>query len=52
MSQTVKGYKAISKSLGHLQTMVRAIIHKWRKHDVVVNISKSGCHTKITPRTQ
>ena len=29
--QSGKGYKAISKALGLQQTMVRAIIHKWRK---------------------
>lgn len=45
----VKCYKAISKSLKCLETMVRVIIHKWRTHGLVVNISKSGCHTKVTP---
>ena len=48
ISQAAKGYKTISKkSLGHLQTMVRAIIHKRRKHDVVVNFAKSAMTLKL-----
>ncbi|XP_029370196.1 zinc finger MYM-type protein 4-like [Echeneis naucrates] len=52
MSQSGKGYKAISESLGLHRTTVRAIIHKWRKHGTVVNLPRSGRPTKITPRAQ
>lgn len=52
MYQSGKGYKAISKALGLQQTMVRAIIHKWRKLGTVVNLPRSGRPTKITPRAQ
>ena len=31
---------------------MRAILHKWRKHGTVVNLSRSGRPTKITPRVQ
>ncbi len=34
------------------QTMVRAIIHKWRTLGTVVNLPRSGRPTKITPREQ
>ncbi|KAK3522302.1 hypothetical protein QTP86_001995 [Hemibagrus guttatus] len=50
--QSGKGYKAISKALGLLQTTVRAIIYKWRKHGTVENLPRSGQTTKITPRAQ
>ncbi|KAK3546651.1 hypothetical protein QTP70_031429 [Hemibagrus guttatus] len=50
--QSGKGYKAISKALGLLQTTVRAIIYKWRKHGTVENLPRSGRLTKITPRAQ
>ena len=52
MYQSGKGYKAISKALGLQRTMVRAIIHKWRKLGTVVNLPRSGRPTKITPRAQ
>ncbi len=39
--QSGKGYKAISKALGLQRTMVRAIIHKWRKCGTVVNLPRS-----------
>ncbi len=52
MYQSGEGYKAISKALGLQQTTVRAIIHKWRKLVTVVNLPRSGCPTKITPRAQ
>ncbi len=45
-----KGYKAIYKALGLQRTTVRAIIHKWRKLGTVVNLSRSGWPTKITPQ--
>ncbi len=50
--QSGKGCKAISKALGLQWTMVRAIIHKWRKLVTVVNLPRSGRPTKITPRAQ
>ncbi len=43
------GYIAISKALGLQRTMVRAIIHKRRKLDTVVNLPRSGMPTKINP---
>ncbi len=52
MYQSGKGYKAISKALGLQRTMVRAIIHKWRKLGTVVNLPRSDWPTKITPRAQ
>ncbi len=52
MYQSGEGYKAISKALGLQRTMVRAIIHKWRKLGTVVNLPRSGRPTKITPRAQ
>ncbi len=52
MYQCGKGYKAISKALGLQRTLVRVIIHKWRKLGTVVNFSSSGRPTRITPRTQ
>ncbi len=52
MYQSGKGYKAISKALGLQRTMVRDIIHKWRKLVTVVNLPRSGQPTKITPRAQ
>ncbi len=52
MYQSGKGYKAMSKALGLQRTMVRAIIHKWRKLGTVVNLPRSGRPTKITPRAQ
>ncbi len=52
MSQSGKGYKAISKALGLQLTTVRAIIHKWRKLGTVVNLPRSARPTKITPRVQ
>ncbi len=52
MYQSGNGYKAISKALGLQQTMVRAIIHKWRKLGTVVNLPRSERPTKITPRAQ
>ncbi len=47
MYQSRKGYKAISKALGLQRTMVRAIIHKWRKLVTVVNLPEVAAY-KIT----
>lgn len=48
--QSGKGDKTISKAVGLQRTTVRAIIHKWRKLETVVNLPRSGQPTKITPR--
>lgn len=50
--QSGKGYKAISKALRLKRTTVRAIIHKWRIHDTVMSLPRSGRLTKMTPRVQ
>ncbi len=47
MYQSGKGYKAISTALELQRTMVRAIIHKWRKLGTVVNLPRSGRPTKL-----
>ncbi len=52
MCQAGKGYKAISKALGLQRTVVKAIIHKWRKLGIVVNLPWSDRPTKMTPRVQ
>ena len=48
--QSGKGYKAISKALGLQPTTVTAIIYKWRKHETVVNLPRSGQPKKMTSR--
>ncbi len=50
MYQSGKGYKAMSKAMGLQRTMVRAIIHKWRKLGTVVNLPRSDWPTKMTAR--
>ncbi|KAL0180774.1 hypothetical protein M9458_023180, partial [Cirrhinus mrigala] len=37
------GYKTIAKQLG-------AIIRKWKKHKITVNLPRSGAPCKIPPR--
>ncbi|KAI1888760.1 hypothetical protein AGOR_G00172040 [Albula goreensis] len=44
-----KGYKAISKALGLPRTTVRAILCKWRKFGIVVNLPRSGRPAEISP---
>ena len=44
------GYKKISKQLGEKLTTVGAIIRKWKKHQVTVNLPRSGAPRKILPR--
>ena len=44
------GYKKISKQLGEKLTTVGAIIRKWKKHKVTVNLPRSGAPRKISPR--
>ncbi len=44
------GYKTIAKQLGEKVTTVGAIIHKWKKHKITVNLPWSGAPCKISPR--
>ena len=44
------GYKKISKQLGEKLTTVGAIIRKWKKYKVTVNLPWSGAPRKILPR--
>ncbi len=44
------GYKTIAKQLGERVTRVGAIIHKWKKHKIIVNLPRSGAPCKISPR--
>ena len=44
------GYKKISKQLGEKLTTVGAIIRKWKKHKITVNLPRSGAPCKISPR--
>ncbi len=44
------GYKTIAKQLGEKETTVGVIIHKWKKHNITVNLTRSGAPCKISPR--
>ncbi len=44
------GYKTIAKQLGEKVTTVGAIIRKWKKHKITVNLPQSGAPSKIKPR--
>ncbi len=44
------GYKTIDKQFGEKLTTVCAIICKWKKHKISVNLSRSGAPCKISPR--
>ncbi len=44
------GYKTIAKQLGEKLTTVGAIIRKWKKHKITVNLPRSGASCKISPR--
>ncbi len=44
------GYNTISKQLGEKVTTVGAIIHKWKKHKITVNLPRTGSPCKISPR--
>ncbi len=44
------GYKTIAKQLGEKVTTVGAIIRKWKKHKITVNLPRSGAPCKISPR--
>ncbi len=43
-------YKTISKQLGEKVTTVGAIIRKWKKHKITINLPRSGTPCKISPR--
>ncbi len=43
------GYKIIAKQLGEKVTTVGAIIRKWKKHKIIVNLPRSGASCKISP---
>uniref|UniRef100_A0A4W5LQX5 Uncharacterized protein n=1 Tax=Hucho hucho TaxID=62062 RepID=A0A4W5LQX5_9TELE len=44
------GYKTIAKQLGEKVTTVGAIIRKWKKHKITVNLPQPGAPCKISPR--
>ncbi len=44
------GYKTIAKQLGEKVTTGGAIIRKWKKHKITVNLPQSGAPCKISPR--
>ncbi len=44
------GYKTIAKQLGKKVTKVGAIIRKWMKHKIAVNLPQIGAPCKISPR--
>ncbi len=44
------GYKTIDKQLGEKVTTVGAIICKWKKHKITVNLPRNGAPCKISPR--
>ncbi len=43
-------YKTIGKQLGKKVTTVGAIIRKWKRHKITVNLPRSGAPCKISPR--
>ncbi|KAK3518604.1 hypothetical protein QTP70_005515 [Hemibagrus guttatus] len=43
-------HKTIAKQLGEKVTTVGAIIHKWKKHKIAVNLPRSTAPCKISPR--
>ncbi len=44
------GYKTIAKLLGKKVKAVCAIIRKWKKHKIMVNLPRTGAPCKISPR--
>ncbi len=50
LHKTGMGYKTIAKQLGEKVTTVGAIIRKWKKHKITVNLPRSGAPCKISPR--
>ncbi len=43
-------YKTIGKQLGEIATTVGAIIRKWKKFQMTVNLPQTGAPCKISPR--
>ncbi len=43
-------YRTISKQLGEKETTVSAIIRKWKKFKMTVNLPQTGAPCKISPR--
>ncbi len=43
------GYKTFPKQLSEKMTTVGAIIRKWKKHKITVNLPWSGAPCKISP---
>ncbi len=43
------GYKTIAKQLGEKVKTVGAIIRKWKKHKIIVNLPRSWTPCKISP---
>ncbi len=41
------GYKTIAKQLGEKVTTVCAIIHKWKKHKITVNLPQTGAPSHL-----
>ncbi len=44
------GYRTIGKQLGEKATTVGAIIRKWKKFKMTVNLPRTGAPCKISPR--
>ncbi len=44
------GYRTIGKQLGEKATIVGAIIRKWKKFKMTVNLLRTGAPCKISPR--
>ncbi len=44
------GFKTIAKQLDEKVTTVGAIIRKWKKHKITVNLPRTGAPCKISPR--
>ncbi len=45
------GYKIITKQFGEKATTVGAIISKWKKHKITVNLSRTGALQPLTSLT-
>ena len=43
------GYKTIARQLGEKVTTVGAIVRKWKKHKITINLPRPGAPCKISP---